>query len=63
MKKIHAFRMSGYKVFVWHEEDLDTFEKMDEKMKELQTFLGCYDEEEMKKYEQERRNNYHTLFE
>lgn len=62
MRKIQAFRVSGYKVLVWHEEDLDSFEKYDSKMQELQKLLGQYDEEEMNKYEQVRRKTYHELF-
>ena len=62
MRKIQAFRVSGYKVLVWHEDDLDTFEKYDSKMQELQKLLGSHDEEEMKKYEEERRKTYYELF-
>ena len=62
MRKIEAFRLSGYTVLVWYEEDLDTFEKYDRKMQELQKLLGRYDEAEMKKYENERRKVYHEVF-
>lgn len=48
MIKIQAFRVSGYKVFVWHEEEVDTPEKLDSKMQELMKFLGRSDEEKMK---------------
>lgn len=49
MRKIQAFRVSGYTVLVWHEEEVDTFEKFDMKMQELQKLLGRYEEEEKKK--------------
>ena len=62
MRKIKAFRKSGYRVLVWYEENLDTFEKFDSKMRELQKLLGRYDESEMKKYEDERRKTYYKLF-
>ena len=62
MRKIQAFRVSGYKVLVWYEEDLNTFEKYDRKMQELQKLLGSYDEKEMKKYENVRRKTYYELF-
>ena len=62
MRKIQAFRISGYRVLVWYEEDLDTFEKYDRKMQELQKLLGRYDEKEMRKYEHVRRKTYHDLF-
>ena len=62
MRKIEAFRVSGYTVLVWHEEDLDTFEKFDSKMQELQKLLGRHNAEEMKRYEDVRRKNYHELF-
>lgn len=61
MRKIEAFRVSGYKVLVWYEEDLNTFEKFDSKMQELQKLLGSYNEKEMKKYEDVRRKNYYKL--
>lgn len=62
MRKIQAFRISGYEVLVWHEEEIDTSEKLDIKMQELLTLLGRYDEEEMKKYEAVRRKTYHEIF-
>ena len=61
-RKIEAFRLSGYKVLVWYEQDLNTFEKYDRKMQELQKLLGRYNEVEMKKYENERRKLYHEMF-
>ena len=62
MRKIQAFRISGYKVLVWHEDEVDTPEKLDSKMYELLKLLGEYDEGEMKKYEDVRRKTYYELF-
>lgn len=43
MKKIQAFRVSGHTVLVWHEEEVDTPEKLDMKMQGLLKLLGRCD--------------------
>lgn len=62
-RKIEAFRISGYQVLVWDEDEINTSEKLDRKMTELLKLLGRYDEKEMKKYEAVRRKRYQEVFE
>lgn len=40
LRKIEAFRLSGYIVLVWYEEEVDTVEKSEKKIQELLKILG-----------------------